>query len=345
MYDRVADLPLVVEASDLTAASLETSSDFTRVSTTVALSGAGETGRGEDVGYDADDQRRFQREYADGGLEVAGEYTLSSFSDHLDDMVLFPEPATNDSDRHYRRWALESAALDLALRQADTDIATALDRSYDPVRFVVSTRLESPTRLDDIRSVHPGAEFKLDPTADWDESFVAAVADRGGVRVLDLKGHYEGTSVDGPADPDLYRRLVEAFPGAVIEDPAWTPDTRPALESARDRIAWDAPITGLDSVEALPFEPEWLNVKPSRFGTVRSLFETVSWCEANDVNMYGGGQFELGVGRGHIQALASLFYPDAPNDVAPGGYNAVPLPDDLPTSPLDPPADPAGYRW
>ena len=37
--------------------------------------------------------------------------------------------------------------------------------------------------------------------------------------------------------------------------------------------------------------------------------------------MYGGGQFELGVGRRHIQALASLFYPDGPNDVAPREYN------------------------
>jgi len=61
--------------------------------------------------------------------------------------------------------------------------------------------------------------------------------------------------------------------------------------------------------------------------------------------MYGGGQFELGVGRGGIQALASLFYPDAPNDVAPGGYNAATLPEDLPTTPLDPPTDPSGYRW
>ena len=50
MFDRVADLPLVVEDYELTAATLETSSEFTRVSTTIGLSGEGETGRGEDVG-------------------------------------------------------------------------------------------------------------------------------------------------------------------------------------------------------------------------------------------------------------------------------------------------------
>ena len=345
MYDRVADLPLVVEDYALTAGTLETSSDFTRVSTAIGLSGEGETGRGEDVGYDADDQRRFQDAYGDGGLDLVGEYTVASFSSRLDDLDLFPAPATREHDRHYRRWGLESAALDLTLRQADTDLASALGRSYDPVRFVVSTRLESATRLDDLRAVHPEAEFKLDPTDDWDDALVEAIADRGGVRVLDLKGQYEGTSVDGSVDPALYRRVLEAFPDAVIEDPAWTDATRPVLEPARDRIAWDAPITGLASIHERPFEPAWLNIKPSRFGTVESLLETIAYCETNDISMYGGGQFELGVGRGQIQALSSLFYSNGPNDIAPGGYNAADLPDELPTSPLGPPSAPTGYRW
>ena len=345
MYDRLADLPLVVDGYDLEGASLETSSGFTRVSTTVTLLGGGERGRGEDVGYGADDQRRFRRTYGDGGLDLAGEYTLRSFSARLDDLELFPAPPERGADRHYRRWAVESAALDLALRQAGTDLGSALGLTYDPVRFVVSTRLESPARLDEIREVHPGAEFKLDPTEEWDRPFVEAVAERGGVRVLDLKGHYEGTDVDGSVDPALYRRLFEAFPDAVVEDPAMTETTRPLVEDIAERVSWDLPITGVESVEALPFEPDWLNIKPSRFGTVRSLLETIEYCRERDVRLYGGGQFELGVGRGQIQALASLLYPEAPNDVAPGEYNAASLAGDLPTSPLEPPADPSGYRW
>ena len=345
MYDRLADLSLVVDGYELEGAQRDVSSGFTRVSTTIALSGDGETGRGEDVGYDADDQRLFQDAYADGGLDLAGEYTLDSFSEHLDTLSLFPEPPTNEADAHYRRWGFESAALDLALRQADTDLGSVLDRTYDPVRFVVSTRLESPERLDEIRSVAPDAEFKLDPTEEWDEAFCAAVAERGGVRTLDLKGHYEGTTVDGSVDPDLYRRIAETFPEAVIEDPAVTDETRPILESVADRLSWDAPITSVEDVEALPFEPNWLNIKPSRFGTVESLLAAIDYCEDNGISMYGGGQFELGVGRGHIQLLASLFYPETPNDVAPGAYNATDLDDDLPQSPLDPPADPVGFRW
>jgi hypothetical protein len=61
--------------------------------------------------------------------------------------------------------------------------------------------------------------------------------------------------------------------------------------------------------------------------------------------MYGGGQFELGVGRGQIQVLASLFYADGPNDVAPGGYNETEPRTGLPRSPLEPPPRPIGFSW
>lgn len=345
MYDRLADLSLVVDDYDLTGASLDVSSDFTRVTTTVTLSGDGATGVGEDVGYEADDQRRFQQAYGDGSLTLAGTYTLDSFSDRLDDLALFPEPPNRTADGHYRRWAFESAALDLALRQAETNLGERLDREYDPVEFVVSTRLETPARLDEIRTVHPNAEFKLDPTDEWDDALVAAIAERGGVRVLDLKAHYEGTDVDLSPDVALYRRVTNAFPNAIIEDPGITDETRPLVEEIRDRVSWDAPITSVDAIEALPFEPRWLNIKPSRFGTVESLFDVIEYCEARRIRMYGGGQFELGVGRGQIQTLASLCYADSPNDVAPSRYNKLDLDADLPTSPLEPPVDPAGFRW
>ena len=51
---------------------------------------------------------------------------------------------------------------------------------------------------------------------------------------------------------------------------------------------------------------------------------------------YGGGQYELGVGRGQIQYLAALFHPDAPNDIAPAGYDALDPEPGLPASPLEP---------
>ena len=61
--------------------------------------------------------------------------------------------------------------------------------------------------------------------------------------------------------------------------------------------------------------------------------------------MYGGGQFELGPGRGQIQYLASLFHADGPNDVAPSGFNDPDVLDGLPTSPLEPQPSAVGFRW
>ena len=77
---------------------------------------------------------------------------------------------------------------------------------------------------------------------------------------------------------------------------------------------------------------------------MESLFETLAYAEENGIQLYGGGQFELDVGREQIQALASLFYPEGPNDVAPGIYNDPDLPDELPTSPLDP-GEPVGLGF
>src|SRR6185437_15722005 len=145
----------------------------------------------------------------------------------------------------------------------------------------------------------------------------------GCVDSVDFKGAYRGTVVDQPADPVLYKRVAEAFPDAWLEDPNLTPETDEVLQPYRDRVTWDAVIHSVADVEALPFPPKTVNVKPSRFGALSQLFAG-----------YGGGQFELGVGRGQIQALASLFHADAPNDIAPGVYNLPDPPAELPRSPL-----------
>jgi hypothetical protein len=80
-----------------------------------------------------------------------------------------------------------------------------------------------------------------------------------------------------------------------------------------------------------------MNIKPSRFGTIARLLECIEYCDANGLQLYGGGQFELGVGRQHIQVLASLFYADGPNDVAPSDYNTGEPRPGLPQSPLPAP--------
>ena len=347
MYERVAELSLRVDGYELADRQRETSSGFTRRTTTIELQGDGETGRGEDVTYEPDDHES----WADIDADLSGEYTLDSFSTMLDSVDLWPEPPTQDAARHYRRWSIESAALDLALKQAGLTLGAALERSYDQLRFVVSTRLSGdddgrPTtdRVETWLDIDPGIEFKLDPTPDWDADLIADLADTDAVRVVDLKAYYEDTDVDTPVEVDFYRRVVEGLPGTVVEDAAVTEETRSVFDGHEGRLSWDYPITGIASIEALPIDPDWLNVKPSRFGTVESLLETIAYCEQRGISLYGGGQFELGVGRGQIQAVASLCYPETPNDVAPSDYNAPEPQSGLPSSPLEP-TEHRGFGW
>jgi hypothetical protein len=352
-FSRVADLPLTVDHIDIGQQERDTSSGFVRKSTTFVLEGDGETGRGEDVTYDTADHDALAAAWADGDADgapydLAGEYTFAEFSDRLDGIDLFPtkEPE-RETAHHYRRWGVESAGLDLALRQAGESLGSVLDRAYSPVRFVASTRLGDPPstdRVDTILDRLPDTEFKLDPTTDWTADIVESLGATGAVRILDIKGQYKGTEVDQEPDAELYRLIFEGFPDAVVEDPAIVAETEAVVAANRNRLSWDVPITDVDSVEALPYPPQWLNIKPSRFGTVESLFETLAYADSEGIRLYGGGQFELDVGREQIQALASLFYPDGPNDVAPGVYNDPDLPDRLPASPLHP-GEPVGLGF
>ena len=331
LWDSLADLEIRVDGYSLHRRESQTPSGWTRVTTTVALSGAGTDGLGEDVTYDAAMHDGVPEE-----LMLAGTWSLEDFSRRLDEFEELTEG--------YRRWAFESAALDLALRQAGRSLAEALGREPRPVRFVVSKRIDSLDKLGRLLDRYPGTRLKLDPTSEWTEEFVDAVAASGAVDVVDLKGAYHGTPVDQPPDPALYERVASGFPEAWIEDPALTPETDRILEPFRDRITWDAPIHSVADVEALPFPPQTLNVKPSRFGPLRELFAFYDHCAAREIGLYGGGQFELGPGRGQIQVLASLFNPDAPNDVAPSGYNETEPPEGLEVSPLEPALAPTGFR-
>ena len=347
-YDALAGLPLEIEEYALEGHALTVSSGFERLTTLIRLRGDGEEGIGEDVTYDADDQRRQQ----DLGpvLALGGRWTLASFAAHVAGLDLFPGGAPEQpAFLLYRRWALESAALDLALRQAGRDLAGVVGRTPRPVRFVVSSRLGEPATFGPVErrlAVYPDLRFKLDATPDWDETLIDRLVQTRAVDSIDFKGAYKGTVVDVPTDPALYRRIAEAFPDAWLEDPDLTSAEADAvLEPHRGRITWDAPIHSVADIESLAFPPRTVNLKPSRFGSLEALFAGYDYCAERGMGAYGGGQYELGVGRGQIQYLASLFHPDGPNDIAPGGYDALDPAPGLPTSPLDPSFEPTGFRW
>jgi L-alanine-DL-glutamate epimerase-like enolase superfamily enzyme len=347
-YERIAQLPFEIESYDLAGLQRDVSSAFTRRTTIVSLHGNDETGVGEDVTYAADEHERLQRA---GPLhDLAGTHTIDSFSRLVGALELFPEAAPEHGAwRNYRRWAFESAALDLALRQAGRPLHEVLGREPRPVRFVVSLRLGDPPTTDRVLHLlagYPGTRFKLDPTSDWDAALVEELAALNAVDTVDLKGAYRGTVVDQPADTKLYRLVADGFPQAWIEDPdLTTEEARRTLELHYGRVTWDAIVHSVADIQALPFEPRGMNIKPSRFGSLQALLDAHDYCLDRGMTVYGGGQFELGPGRGQIQYLASLFHPDSPNDVAPGGFND-PLPGPgLPSSPLAPLPSETGFRW
>jgi hypothetical protein len=346
-YERVADLPLEIEGYSPEGLTKTVSSGFERLTTVIRLHGGGEEGVGEDVTYDGDDHRAQQEQGP--VLPLAGSWTLDSFSRHLDELDTFPAGAPKfPVFRNYRRWAFESAALDLALRQAGRSLAAAVGREPRPVTFVVSSRMGDPPTLAPVTrrlARYPQLRFKLDGTPDWDEELIAGLVETGAVDSIDFKGAYKGTPVDVETDPAFYRLIAETFPAAWLEDPDLeTPEARAALEPFHDRITWDAPIHSIDDILSRPVIPRTVNLKPSRFGTVSALFDAYDFCEERGMGAYGGGQYELGAGRGQIQYLAALFHPDAPNDIAPAGYDALDPEPGLPASPLEPDLEPVGFR-
>ena len=322
----LAALPVQVDACVLEPLSFATPR-FERLTTIVALSGGGYTGRGEDVAYEPDTQLEHR---ANAPFALSGTATLGEWSARLDDVALFSAEPTNHASHDYRRWAYESALLDLGLQQAGTTLGALLGRTPAPVRFCVSSGLGPAAWL----AVDPAIEFKLDAGEAWDAEHIATLAALDRVRVVDIKAHY------GDAwglDPETAHRqlalVLAGMPDVVIEDPPVDDRALALLAGHLDRVAFDAPVHALADILHLP-QTGWMNIKPSRFGTIARLLEAIEHCEHHGIKLYGGGQFELAIGRRQIQELASLFYPTGPNDVAPGGYNALTAEPDLPQSPL-----------
>jgi hypothetical protein len=122
-YELLADLPVEIDSYTLEGLQMNLSAEFVRKTTVIHLYGKGEEGIGEDVTYAVEDQEALQRSGPE--LPLAGSYTLQSFAEHLRSLDLFPLPTQRPEFRLYRNWAFDSAALDLALRQAHSTLHAA----------------------------------------------------------------------------------------------------------------------------------------------------------------------------------------------------------------------------
>ncbi len=345
LYSKVADLPLEIDGHDLESLEQTVPSGWVRKTTLVRLRGAGREGCGEDVIWNDEDHRLLQTE---ARFDLTGTYTLDEFSRRLDEVELFTVPASRPDYTLYRRWGFESAALDLALRQTDRSLADVVGIEPGALTFVISTGLGEPASTTPLRerlALYPDMRFKLDLSPDWSPELVSELASMGMVDTVDLKGLYHGDFTGPPPDAEQYRMVAEGLPDAWIEDPFLNDATREALSDHVDRVTWDANIHSVADIAALPFKPRCINIKPSRFGFISELFRTYEYCRGQGIVMYGGGQFEVGIGREQAQYLAALFHPDGPNDIAPLAYNRPDLRDDLPRSPLQPVPDETGFGW
>ncbi len=120
-YERIAELPVEIDSYALEGLSIKPSPEFERVTTVVQVCSDGLTGNGEDITYEGLDAIALQ----DAGPvhDLTGPRTIGELCELIGGLDLFPSPPEREVSRLYRRWAFESAALDLALKQADTTLS------------------------------------------------------------------------------------------------------------------------------------------------------------------------------------------------------------------------------
>ena len=185
------------------------------MTTTVHLRGGGAGGarRGRHVpGRPA--RRRFRIP------TVAGRWTLDSFSESLDGFRFFAGLPEDNAAYDYRRWAWESAALDLALGRRARRSRDAVGRVARPVHYVVSTRV---TNVRAAARALSRRSLQARPGSDWSDETIDRLAALGRVDTADFKGVYRG-SFGQPPNPALH-----ADRGSVPEPGSRIPDstTRP----------------------------------------------------------------------------------------------------------------------
>ena len=214
LVERLAGLEVCVEGSAVEPLALATASGWTRRSSVVVLTGGGLEGRGEDVTYAGPDHDDLQA----GRIDLAGlvgRRPLGELWAAIGDLDAFLADPAEPKARRYRRWALDSAALDLALGQAGVDLASFLEREPEPLTFAASLSFDGDLagpgfeRLELLRERVPGLRFKLDWATGWGPEALARLAELELVDVVDLKGHYRGDFRGPDPDGDAYRAVAD----------------------------------------------------------------------------------------------------------------------------------------
>jgi len=284
----LADLPVVIDDATCRSGTVAVPSfGGDRPTSTVTVTGADLSAEGEHVGWTADVHAAFGR--AGARRAFLGRWRIGSLAHALRARGLPP----------YDRAAIETAAVELGLRQGATTLGALAGVTPRPPGWVVSFgRVPDPAAE---AARHPGQRLKVDVDAAWPDAVWRALAATGRVAILDWKDS---------GDAAAYERALRWIPGALHEDP------RPPWPAAvAERLSLDACVTEPSALGGRV--PVACNLKPARMGSFLGAVRAAADCERRGIAIYVGGMFEVGVGRRQLRDLAGVLCPDGPNDLAP----------------------------
>lgn len=308
LRQRLIELPIQLEAAHIVTDSVALASypGEPRPSSTAHLAGGGTSGQGENVAWTREAHLEFQRLVESQNWQ--GTSTLGVFHERLARTVT----------GSYDRAALESAAIDLALRQAHLNLAELAGTDFCELRYVRSFAASLDPLPELYRHIKqaPSIGMKVDVHPHWSARTQRALAAIPSIEVLDFK--HQGST-------EHQMEIAQALPWPWLEDPgcgsfvvgSGAPAQRlPALLA--NRFSLDAALTAEHPEETLAaLVPAAVNLKVPRMGGVLNLLTAAAFCETRKKPSYMGGMFEVSVGRTQARELASLLAPRGPNDLAP----------------------------
>jgi len=266
---------------------------------------------------------RYSSEYVDAAADVLRRFLVPA-------LLALPDPDVYGAERAFARFkghpmakaALESAVLDVSLRESGTSFGTFLGAVHDTVPAGVSVGImdsvpELLTAVD--RYLDEGyLRIKLKIEPGWDVAPVRAVRERYGAELLlQVDANTAYTLADA-----RHLAKLDPFDLLLIEQPLPEHDLAGHASLAqlvRTPICLDESITSAAvAVHAINIgATRIVNIKPGRVGGYLEARRIHDVCAAHGIPVWCGGMLETGIGRAANVALAAL-----PNFTLPGDTSA-----------------------
>ena len=242
----------------------------------VRLVGGGEEGLGEDVTYDGAAQARSgarRRAAARGHWTIGLVLAASRDARALRRAARAPSSSTTAAGRSRARRSTS--------RCGRPGVARGRRRTRAAARDVRRSRLATRPR--------PRASAFSPSTRRSASSSTPAATGRTRLRrarAARLRGRSTSRATTAapcrrPPDPALYREVARGVPRRVAGGPGLTDETASCSARTRARDVGRADPRGRGHRRA-PWPPRTVNIKPSRFGSVRALFDAYDYCAERD---------------------------------------------------------------